>query len=290
MLRGILTVGGWTLISRILGFARDMLIAALIGTGSIADAFFVALKLPNLFRRLFGEGAFNAAFIPAFSGLLHTEGSGAAKQFAQETFAVMAFWLGIMTILGEIFMPELMVVLAPGFAEDRGKFALAISLSRITFPYLVLICLAALVSGVLNGLERFTAASASYVLFNIVSIACMLWMTPYVPTVGHALSPRRHVAQDTPATVNSADAAANAPDGARSARGGSYAAKPNRRCDHSEPSAGWHCFGAIFCGSGTAVAAWGDWNRCWNGAPAFAVAASSSRGGSVSHRNAEPRY
>jgi putative peptidoglycan lipid II flippase len=188
MLRGILTVGGWTLISRILGFARDMLIAALIGTGPIADAFFVALKLPNLFRRLFGEGAFNAAFIPAFSGLLHTEGVGAAKQFAQEAFSVMAFWLGIMTILGEIFMPELMVVLAPGFAEDPSKFALAVSLSRITFPYLVLICLAALVSGVLNGLERFTAASASYVLFNIVSIACMIWMTPYVPTVGHALS------------------------------------------------------------------------------------------------------
>jgi putative peptidoglycan lipid II flippase len=188
MLRGVLTVGGWTLFSRLLGFARDMLIAALIGTGPIADAFFVALKLPNLFRRLFGEGAFNAAFIPAFTGLLHTEGHGAAKQFAQEAFAVMAFWLGIMTILGEIFMPNLMVVLAPGFAENPGKFALAVSLSRITFPYLVLICLAALVSGVLNGLEKFTAASASYVLFNIVSIACMIWMTPYVPTVGHALS------------------------------------------------------------------------------------------------------
>jgi putative peptidoglycan lipid II flippase len=188
MLKGILTVGGWTLISRILGFARDMLIAALIGTGPIADAFFVALKLPNLFRRLFGEGAFNAAFIPAFSGLLHTEGIGAARQFAQEAFAVMAFWLGIVTIVGEVFMPEFMVVLAPGFAGDPDKFALAVSLSRITFPYLVLICLAALVSGVLNGLEKFTAASASYVLFNIVSIACMLWMTPYVPTVGHALS------------------------------------------------------------------------------------------------------
>src|ERR1700761_4923922 len=188
MLRGILTVGGWTLFSRVLGFGRDMLIAALIGTGPIADAFFVALKLPNLFRRLFGEGAFNAAFIPAFSGLLHTEGAGAAKQFAEEAFAVMAFWLGMMTVLGVIFMPALMVVLAPGFAENPAKFTLAVSLSRITFPYLVLICLAALVSGVLNGLEKFTAASASYVLFNIISIACMIWMTPYVPTVGHALS------------------------------------------------------------------------------------------------------
>ena len=84
MLKGILTVGGWTLVSRILGFGRDMLIAALIGTGPIADAFFVALKLPNLFRRLFGEGAFNAAFIPAFAGLLQTEGAASAKRFAEE--------------------------------------------------------------------------------------------------------------------------------------------------------------------------------------------------------------
>ncbi len=188
MLRGILTVGGWTLVSRILGFGRDMLIAALIGTGPIADAFFVALKLPNLFRRLFGEGAFNAAFIPAFSGLLQSEGAAAAHRFAEEAFAVMTFWLGMMTIAGEVFMPQLMVVLAPGFAADPAKFALAVDLSRITFPYLILICLAALVSGVLNGLERFTAASASYVLFNIISIACMIWLTPYVPTVGHALS------------------------------------------------------------------------------------------------------
>src|SRR3954469_3496909 len=188
MLKGILTVGIWTLGSRVLGFARDMLIAALAGTGPIADAFFVALKLPNLFRRLFGEGAFNSAFVPAFSGLLQSEGMPAARQFAQEAFAVMAFWLGMMTLLGEIFMPQLMNVLAPGFASDPAKFALAVDLSRITFPYLILICLAALVSGVLNGLDKFAAASASYVLFNIISIGCMLWMTPFVPTVGHALS------------------------------------------------------------------------------------------------------
>jgi putative peptidoglycan lipid II flippase len=188
MLKNILTVGGWTLASRVLGFARDMLIAALAGTGPIADAFFVALKLPNLFRRLFGEGAFNAAFIPEFTGILHTEGPSSARQFAQEAFAVMAFWLSLMTIAGEVFMPQLMLVLAPGFSEDPAKFQLAVDLSRITFPYLLLICLAALISGVLNGLEKFTAAAASYVLFNIVSIACMLWMTPYVPTVGHALS------------------------------------------------------------------------------------------------------
>ena len=188
MIRGILTIGGWTMASRVLGFARDMLIAALLGAGPIADAFFVALKLPNLFRRLFGEGAFNAAFVPAFSGMLAAEGRPAARRFAAETFAVMAFWLGALTIVGEAFMPQMMAVLAPGFAATPEKFALAVDLSRITFPYLLLICLAALVSGVLNGLDRFTAASASYVLFNVVSIACMLWLTPYVPTVGHALS------------------------------------------------------------------------------------------------------
>ena len=90
MIRGVLTVGGWTMASRILGFARDMLIAAMLGAGPIADAFFVALKLPNLFRRLFGEGAFNAAFVPAFAGMLAAEGRPMARQFAAETFAVMA--------------------------------------------------------------------------------------------------------------------------------------------------------------------------------------------------------
>jgi putative peptidoglycan lipid II flippase len=188
MLKGVLTVGGWTMVSRILGFARDMLIATLLGAGPVADAFFVALKLPNLFRRLFGEGAFNAAFVPAFSGLLTAEGPQAARQFASEAFAVMAFWLGLMTVLGELYMPQMMAVLAPGFESDPAKFALAVGLSRITFPYLLLICLAALVSGVLNGMERFTAASASYVLFNIISMACMIWLTPYVQTAGHALS------------------------------------------------------------------------------------------------------
>lgn len=188
MLRGVLTVGGWTLASRMLGFLRDSLIAALLGAGPVADAFFVALRLPNLFRRLFGEGAFNAAFVPEFAGMLAAEGPMTARQFAAETFSVMTFWLGLLTILGEIFMPQMMMVLAPGFVAVPAKFALAVTLSRITFPYLILICLAALVSGVLNGLDRFTAASASYLLFNVISIAFMLGLAPYVPTIGHALA------------------------------------------------------------------------------------------------------
>jgi putative peptidoglycan lipid II flippase len=186
MLRGVLTVGGWTMASRVLGLLRDMLMAALIGTGPVADAFFVANKLPNLFRRLFGEGSFNAAFVPEFAGLLAAEGRAPAQLFAQEAFAVMAFWLGALTVLGEIFMPQVMTVFAPGFAATPAKFALAVELARITFPYLMLICLAALLSGVLNGLDRFAAAAGAPVLYNLFSIAAMLGLTPYVATVGHA--------------------------------------------------------------------------------------------------------
>lgn len=188
MFRNALTVGGWTLASRVLGFVRDILIAAILGTGPVADAFIVALKLPNLFRRLFGEGAFNAAFVPSFSGMLAAEGRTEAHRFAEESFAIMAFGLGVLTVAGMIFMPQMMTVLAPGFSAIPSKFALSVTLSRITFPYLLLICLTALVSGVLNGLDRFTAAASSYLVFNVVSIACLLLLTRYVPTPGHALA------------------------------------------------------------------------------------------------------
>ncbi len=188
MLRGMLTVGGWTLASRILGFVRDILIAALAGAGPVADAFFVANRLPNMFRRLFGEGAFNAAFVPEFAGLLHAEGPEAARSFARDAMGVLTFWLLLLTLLGEAAMPLLIYLLAPGFAEIPSKFALAVSLSRITFPYLLLICLAALLSGVLNGMNRFAAAGAAQVLYNVISIGAMLLLTPYVPTVGHSLA------------------------------------------------------------------------------------------------------
>ena len=188
MLRGIITVGGWTMASRILGFVRDILIAALVGAGPVADAFFVANRLPNLFRRLFGEGAFNAAFVPSFSGLLSREGQDSARGFAEETLAVMAFWLLLLTLLCMIAMPVIMLGFAPGFSDEPAKFALTVELARIAFPYMPLICLTALLSGVLNGLDRFAAAAAAPVLYNLVSIACMLWLVPFVPTVGHALA------------------------------------------------------------------------------------------------------
>ena len=188
MLRGIVTVGGWTMASRIMGFVRDILIAALAGTGPVADAFFIALRVPNLFRRLFGEGAFNAAFVPEFSGILATSGPEPARDFAEQAIAVLAFWLLLLTVAGELFMPQLMLVLAPGFMDIPGKAELTVALARITFPYVLLICLAALLSGVLNGLDRFAAAAAAPLVFNTVSIAAMLLLTPLLPTVGHALA------------------------------------------------------------------------------------------------------
>lgn len=188
MLRSVLTVGGWTMASRILGFARDMLIAARLGTGPVADAFFVALRLPNLFRRLFGEGAFNAAFIPAFSGTLVTEGRTSAKELAERLACLMTLWLSTLAILGIVFMPQVIGVLAPGFGREPEKFALAVEMTRIVFPYLVFICLAALISGVLNGLDHFAAAAATPVLFNLLSMIALLTLTPYVATPGHALA------------------------------------------------------------------------------------------------------
>jgi putative peptidoglycan lipid II flippase len=188
MLRSVLTVGGWTMASRILGFARDMLIAARLGAGPVADAFFVALKLPNLFRRLFGEGAFNSAFVPAFAGALVKEGRAAAQDLAERMGALLGLWLAVLTIAGMVFMPQVLGLLAPGFRADAGKFALAVELTRITFGYLPLICLTALVSGVLNGLDRFAAAAAAPVFFNLLLMAALVGLAPYVATPGHALA------------------------------------------------------------------------------------------------------
>jgi putative peptidoglycan lipid II flippase len=186
MLRSVFTVGGWTMASRILGFARDILIASRLGAGPVADAFFIALKLPNLFRRLFGEGAFNAAFVPAFAGSFALDGPAKARALANSLAGLMSIWLAFLVILGMVFMPQLLFVLAPGFSGER--LDLAIEMTRITFPYLLFICLAALVSGVLNGMNRFGAAAATPVLFNVTAMAALLGLTPFVATPGHALS------------------------------------------------------------------------------------------------------
>jgi putative peptidoglycan lipid II flippase len=188
VLKSVLTVGFWTLGSRVLGFLRDMLIAASLGAGPIADAFFIALKLPNLFRRLFGEGAFNAAFVPAFAATLTLNGAAQARALAERMSTLMTLWLTLLTALGIVFMPQVLHVLAPGFVDEPVRFQYAVELTRITFPYLIFICLTALVSGVLNGLDRFAAAAGAPVLFNLLSMAALFALTPYVATPGHALA------------------------------------------------------------------------------------------------------
>ncbi len=186
--RSIVTVGGLTMVSRVLGFARDILIANFLGAGMIADAFFVAFRFPNLFRRLFAEGAFSAAFVPLFSGLLETEGQEKARQFADQAFSVLAFILVVFVALIEIAMPWAMFGLAPGFDAIPGKIEMATELSRIAFPYLIFISLVSLQSGVLNSLGRFAAAAAAPVLLNVTLISAIVGLTPLTQTAGHALA------------------------------------------------------------------------------------------------------
>ncbi len=183
-----MTVGAWTMASRVMGLIRDLLIADVLGAGPISDAYFVANRLPNLFRRLFGEGAFNSAFVPVFSGLLVTEGEDVARGFTEEAAAALAFWLLILTVLGEIFMRPFLHLMAAGFTDDPAKFELTVVLARLAFPYLLLICLAALLSGVLNAMNRFVAAAAAPLLYNAFAIAAMYALVPFVPTAGHALA------------------------------------------------------------------------------------------------------
>src|SRR5690606_31964492 len=154
LLRSAATVGGTTLISRLLGFLRDVMMASALGTGPIADAFFVAFRFPNMFRSIFAEGAFNSAFVPLFAKRLEGEGAPAARRFAEDALAVLLLALVLMTIAAELAMPWIMLVFAPGFSEDPQKFAWAVEFTRIAFPYLLFISLTALQSAILNSLGR----------------------------------------------------------------------------------------------------------------------------------------
>jgi putative peptidoglycan lipid II flippase len=172
--RGFATVGGMTILSRVLGFIRDVLIAAVLGTSYVADAFFVAFRVPNMFRRLFAEGAFDAAFIPLFARRLHANGALAAQAFAGQALAGLTVLLLAFTLLAEIAMPWLMLLLAPGFTSDPAKFDLAVMLARIALPYLVCMSLVALYTGVLNALGRFAVAALAPTLLNVVLIVVLL--------------------------------------------------------------------------------------------------------------------
>jgi putative peptidoglycan lipid II flippase len=165
-----------------------MLIAGLVGAGMVSDAFFVAFKFPNLFRRLFAEGAFNAAFVPLFSGRLESEGQAAAQRFAEEALAVLLAALLIFVALMQAIMPWAMLVFAPGFTANPEKFDLAVTLARLTFPYLLLVSLVSLLAGILNSLGKFAAAAAAPIILNLGLMAALLGLSPLLPTPGHALA------------------------------------------------------------------------------------------------------
>ena len=170
VIRSAAKVSGFTSISRILGFIRDQLIAFTLGTGDVADAFFVAQRFPNLFRTLFAEGAFNSAFVPIFAGKVEADGLQAARQMASDVYAAMFAWMVLFCALCMAFMPWLIYLFAWGFRGSPEKMALVVGLTQLCFPYLLFMTLTALQGGVLNSLHRFTAAAAAPILLNIVLI------------------------------------------------------------------------------------------------------------------------
>ena len=185
MIKRIATVGGWTLVSRISGFIRDVVMAAVLGAGPMADAFFVAFRLPNHFRAIFAEGAFAAAFVPAYARTLQQSGIDAAKLFADRIAAALIAINLCLLALALLFTPWVVSILAPGFVNDPVRFDLAVALTRITFPYLALVSLETLLAGVLNANQRFAAAAGAPVLLNVSLIATLL-LAPHFQSVGYA--------------------------------------------------------------------------------------------------------
>ena len=185
MIGKILTVGGYTLLSRLTGFLRDIMLAAIIGAGPVADAFFVAFRLPNHFRAIFAEGAFNAAFIPAYARIRTEGGVTAAKQFGDRIFTLLLASQIVLLFLALAFTPQAIELLAPGFSREPQQFALAVSLTRITFPYLLLITLVTLWGGILNALHRFAAAAAAPILLNVTMMATLA-LAYWFPGAGYA--------------------------------------------------------------------------------------------------------
>jgi putative peptidoglycan lipid II flippase len=183
MIRRIATVGGLTLVSRLTGFIRDVVMAAILGAGPVADAFFVALRLPNHFRAIFAEGAFAAAFVPAYARTLEQAGLPAAKLFADQIAAALIVINLVLLAIAMIFMPWVVGVLAPGL--DPERFELAVALTRITFPYLALVSLETLFAGILNANDRFATAAGAPILLNLSIIGTLL-LAPFFQDAGHA--------------------------------------------------------------------------------------------------------
>ena len=164
----------FTLISRILGYLRDILIAIFLGASIFADAFFVAFRLPNTFRRLFAEGTFNAAFIPSYTSA-KIEDKKKGKKFADDVLSSLLLILLFIVTIVEIFTPYLIYIIAPGFLEDQIKFNLAVELTRITFPFLLFVSLSSFFAGILNSNNKFAAAAAAPIILNVVLILSLIY-------------------------------------------------------------------------------------------------------------------
>jgi len=168
------TFGFYTIISRLLGYLRDVLIAVFLGTSLLADAFFIAFRIPNTFRRLFAEGTFNAAFVPSYTSEL-AKSKSKSKKFANEIFNLLFLGLMLLVLIVEIFMPVFVSFIAPGFVEDKKKIELAIDLTRITFPFLMFVSLSSFFAAILNSHNKFAAASAAPIILNIVLVIVLFF-------------------------------------------------------------------------------------------------------------------
>jgi putative peptidoglycan lipid II flippase len=176
LVRKFATVASGTMMSRLLGFTREMLMAAAVGTGPVADAFYAAFQFPNTFRRLFAEGAFNAAFVPLFAKEIEANGVDGAKRFSEEVFGVLFTVLLVLTIVMELSMPLLVrYLLAPGFGDQPEKLDLTVALATIMFPYLICMSLGAMMAGMLNSLRRYFAAAVAPVFLNVILIGVLAY-------------------------------------------------------------------------------------------------------------------
>ncbi|MBD5397909.1 murein biosynthesis integral membrane protein MurJ [bacterium] len=187
-LKNTVAVGGLTFLSRISGLIRDLFVAKYLGAGKLSDCFLVAFRIPNLFRSIFAEGAFNSAFIPIFSGILYTDGKEKAKNFCQSIFALLFYILLIFTLICEIFMPQVVQIFAPGFSQNLDKFELAVTLSRITFPFLFFIALTSFFGSILNTLGNFKPYASTPIILNLCIVFSLLLFAKFFPNPAYAVS------------------------------------------------------------------------------------------------------
>ena len=188
LFKSVATFGGLTLVSRITGFLRDMVLANFLGAGAAADAFVVAFKLPNLFRSLFAEGAFTSAFVPLFSQKLVADGKKKSLFFAAQAISLLILIVGLFVVLFELAMPYVVRVLAPGFVDDPEKIDLAVQLCRITFPFLLLISIVSFQGGILNSFEKFAAPATAPIILNLTMIFSAFVLVVFTPSAAHGIA------------------------------------------------------------------------------------------------------